>query len=112
VLDLATAVHDVGKIYTRVGAEDHKVALDLDRVAEVLAAYRGELRPTPAEVDALLLLLEAKRLKRGLGRRGRARAGEPLSDNDHAKIALEDNRLHWLDRHRDALVAVCREALT
>ncbi|WP_448613254.1 phosphotransferase enzyme family protein [Modestobacter sp. URMC 112] len=111
VLDLAVAVHDVGKVYTRLGEDDHKVALDLDRVAEVLAAYRAELTPTPAEVEALPLLLEAKRLKRALGRRGRARDGERLSPNDHAKIALEDSRLHWLDQHGTALTAVCRQAL-
>jgi homoserine kinase type II len=112
VLDLAVAVHDVGKVYTSVGEDDHKVALDLDRVADVLVAYREGSQPSPEEIDALPLLLEAKRLKRGLGRRGRVQAGEQLSDNDHAKIALEDSRLHWLDEHRDALVAVCREALT
>ncbi len=111
VLDLAVAVHDVGKVYTRLGDEDHKVALDLDRVAAVLTAYRGEVRTAPAEVEALPLLLEAKRLKRALGRINRARAGEQLSDNDHAKIHLEDNRLLWLDEHRAELVAACRRAL-
>jgi homoserine kinase type II len=111
VLDLAVAVHDVGKVYTRLGDEDHKVALDLDRVAAVLTAYRGEVRTAPAEVEALPLLLEAKRLKRALGRINRARAGEQLSDNDHAKIHLEDNRLLWLDEHRAELVATCRRAL-
>ena len=111
VLDLAVAVHDVGKVYTRLGEEDHKVALDLGRIAGFLAAYRGELRPTAAEIEALPLLLEAKRLKRGLGRRARADAGEPLSRNDHAKIRLEDRRLDWLEEHREAVVAVCRRSL-
>jgi homoserine kinase type II len=111
VLDLAVAVHDVGKVYTRVGDEDHKVALDLGRVVELLSAYRAEVRTTPAEVEALPLLLEAKRLKRSLGRINRARSGEPLSPNDHAKILLEDNRLLWLDAHREALVTACRRAL-
>ena len=111
VLDLAVAVHDVGKIYTRAGDDDHKVALDLDRVTAALAAYRREVRTTPAEAEALPLLLEAKRLKRALGRINRARAGEPLSHNDHAKILLEDNRLLWLDAHRGALVTACHQAL-
>ncbi|WP_222267299.1 phosphotransferase enzyme family protein [Modestobacter marinus] len=111
VLDLAVAVHDVGKVYTRLGDEDHKVALDLDRVTAVLAAYRAEVRTAPAEAEALPLLAEAKRLKRALGRINRARAGEQLSDNDHAKIRLEDNRLLWLDGHREELVAACRRAL-
>jgi homoserine kinase type II len=112
VLDLAIAVHDVGKVYTRLGEADHKVALDLGRVGELLGAYCREVRPTAAEVQALPLLLEAKRLKRGLGRRLRVVAGEPLSDNDHAKIRLEDSRLAWLDEHRDAIAAVCRQVLT
>jgi homoserine kinase type II len=111
VLDLAVAVHDVGKVYTRLGHDDHKVALDLHRVTEVLAAYRTEVRSTPAEAEALPLLLEAKRLKRALGRINRARAGERLSENDHAKIALEDSRLHWLATHREELGAACRHVL-
>jgi homoserine kinase type II len=112
VLDLAVAIHDVGKVYTRLGEDDHKVALDLGRVTELLVAYSRELRPTAAEVEALPLLMEAKRLKRGLGRRSRVRGGEALSVNDHAKIRLEDHRLAWLDEHRDTLAAACREAMT
>lgn len=111
VLDLAVAVHDVGKVYTRLGEADHKVALDLDRVTELLVAYSRDARPTAAEAEALPLLLEAKRLKRGLGRRSRVLGGEPLSANDHAKIQLEDYRLAWLDEHRDALAAACRAVL-
>jgi homoserine kinase type II len=111
VLDLAVAVHDVGKVYTHLGEADHKVALDLDRVTELLVAYSRDARPTAAEVEALPLLLEAKRLKRGLGRRSRVLGGETLSENDHAKIRLEDHRLAWLDEHRDALAAACREVL-
>jgi homoserine kinase type II len=112
VLDLAVAVHDVGKVYTRLGEADHKVALNLDRIAELLGAYGREVRPTTAEITALPLLLEAKRLKRSLGRRLRAVRGEPLSENDHIKIRLEDSRLAWLDEHRDAVSAVCRGVLT
>lgn len=111
VLDLAVAVHDVGKVYTGSGDADNKVALDLDRVTELLAAYSQEMQPTAAEMEALPLLLEAKRLKRGLGRRSRALDGEHLSGNDYDKIRLEDQRLAWLDGHRDALAGVCREVL-
>ncbi len=111
VLDLAVAVHDVGKVYTGSGDADNKVALDLDRVTELLAAYSQEMHPTAAEMEALPLLLEAKRLKRGLGRRSRALDGEHLSGNDYDKIRLEDQRLAWLDGHRDALAGVCRGVL-
>jgi Ser/Thr protein kinase RdoA (MazF antagonist) len=111
VLDLAVAVHDVGKVYTGSGDADNKVALDLGRIADLLAAYSRGMQPTAAEMEALPLLLEAKRLKRGLGRRSRVMDGEILSDNDYGKIRLEDQRLAWLDQHRDALAGVCREAL-
>ena len=63
-------------------------------------------------MEALPLLLEAKRLKRGLGRRSRVLDGESLSGNDYEKIRLEDLRLAWLDEHRDALAGACREVLT
>lgn len=67
--------------------------------------------PTEAEIEALPLLLEAKRLKRGLGRISRSRHGEKLSDNDYTKIRLEDQRIAWLDEHRSALAAAVRKAL-
>ncbi|MGP4032171.1 phosphotransferase enzyme family protein [Pseudarthrobacter sp. 1C304] len=112
VLDLAVAVHDVGKVYTSPGGRDNKVALDLGRVTDLLAAYSRELEPTAAELEALPLLLEAKRLKRGLGRRSRALDGESLSASDYGKILLEDQRLAWLDGHRDALAAACRKGVS
>lgn len=107
VLDLAVATHDVGKVYTEAGSADHKVRLDLSRVHALLAAYTGTRSLTQAEAAALPLLLEAKRLKRALGRVQRDRAGEALSANDHAKIALEESRIGWLDEHRDALSRTC-----
>jgi len=110
VLDAAVAVHDVGKVYTQKGADDHKVALDLSRVATLLAAYHETGSLTPAEQAALPLLLEAKRLKRALGRLKRRQEAEPLSDNDHAKIVQEGRRLQWLHDHRDELAAVCATA--
>jgi homoserine kinase type II len=111
VLDLAVAVHDVGKVYTGPGEADNKVALDVSRVTELLAAYSRDLQPTEAEIEALPLLLEAKRLKRGLGRLSRSLHGERLSDNDYMKIRLEDHRIAWLDEHRNALAAAVRKAL-
>lgn len=110
VLDIAVAAHDVGKVYTQKGAVDHKVALDLSRVAGLLEAYREIGIITPAEEAALPLLMESKRLKRALGRLRRREADEPMSENDHAKIAQEGRRLQWLDDHRDDLSAVCSMA--
>jgi homoserine kinase type II len=111
VLDLAVAVHDVGKVYTGPGDADNKVALDLSRVSEMLAAYSQELQPTEAEIEALPMLLEVKRLKRGLGRLSRSRHGESLSENDYTKIRLEDQRIAWLDEHRNSLTTAVRKAL-
>lgn len=110
VLDLAVAAHDVGKIYT-ASAADNKVAVDLGRVHTLLTAYAERRAFLPAEAAALPLLLQAKRLKRALGRMQRAEAGEPLSDNDLAKVALELRRLAWLDEHRSELDAACRSAI-
>jgi homoserine kinase type II len=110
VLDIAVAAHDVGKVYTQKGDDDHKVALDLSRVANLLEAYREIGTITPAEEAALPLLMEAKRLKRALGRLRRRENGERLSGNDHAKIAQEGRRLQWLDDHRGDIAAACSVA--
>ncbi len=111
VMDLAVATHDVGKIYTSSGDPDNKLRVDLPRVQTLLTAYTSEVSLLPAEAAALPLLLEAKRLKRVLGRMQRAASGEPLSDNDHAKIALEQRRLAWLDEHESELARICTSVL-
>lgn len=110
VLDLAVAAHDVGKVYTEHGASDHKVRIDLHRVQALLAAYAEVRSLHAAESAALPVLLEAKRLKRALGRLRRDHAGEPLSANDHAKIELEGRRLAWLDAYREELAQICTAA--
>lgn len=107
VLDLAVAAHDVGKVYTVLGAADHKVALDLDRIEQLLRGYTQVGSLAPAEVEALPLLIEAKRLKRALGRLSRLSSGEVLSANDHAKIELERGRVRWLHEHRRDLADAC-----
>lgn len=107
VMDLATAAHDVGKVYTSPADPDHKLRLEPDRIRALLQAYAAVVPLRPAEAAALPLLLEARRLRRLLGRLQRSRAGEALSANDHAKIVLEQRRLTWLAEHRRELVAVC-----
>jgi homoserine kinase type II len=107
VLDLATAVHDVGKVYTSREREDHKVALDLDRVAQFVGAYLGSRSLTPAEVEAVAVLIAAKRAQRALGRAARLQAGEELSENDIVKIRMETARLAWLQDHSGRLDAIC-----
>jgi homoserine kinase type II len=112
VLDLAVAVHDVGKVYTDPAAADHKVRMDLNRVHDLLLAYTETRSLRPSEAAALPLLLEAKRVKRALGRLHRDHVGEPLSVNDHGKIELENQRLAWLDEHRDTLAELCGSFVT
>lgn len=108
VLDLATAVHDMAKVYSTVGAPDHKVSLDLARVAAFLSGYAELGQVAEVEAQALPALLVGKRLHRALGRAARQAAGAPLSGNDMAKIELERARLRWLAEHEGALHAACR----
>jgi homoserine kinase type II len=107
VLDLAIAVHDLGKVYTALGHTDHKVALDLRRVAAFLRAYGELLSLTATEAKALPLLVAAKRAQRALARVARLTTGEPLSTNDVAKIRMETARLTWLHEHEAELIAIC-----
>ena len=71
--------------------------------ARFVDAYRRLSPLRPEELEAVPLLLMAKRLKRALGRYARLLAGEPLSDNDHRKIDLELARVRSLVEH-DRLV--------
>lgn len=100
LLDLATAVHDSAK---PVGSREVAVGLELDRVEAIARAY-GEVLPLePAEERCLPAVLLARRLTRLLGRLSRIATGQPVSDNDRAKVVQEQQRLDWLVRHRYAL---------
>ena len=100
--DLAVAVHDFAKIYGEPGTADFKVHLDPDVAARFVAAYHTSAPVAAAEVEAIPLILKAKRLKRALGRHARLLSGEPLSVNDHNKIVLELARVRSLSE-RDGL---------
>lgn len=106
-LDLAVALHDIGKIYTEEGRSDHKVALDLPKMADFLTGYRELGALSPAEAEAVPLIISARRLNRGLGRAQREQSGEPVSGNDLLKIRLETARLEWLQDHAAELRALC-----
>lgn len=108
-LDLATALHDIGKVYTEKGRDDHKVVLDLDKIAVFLAGYRELAAIEPVEAEAIGVMIEAKRVKRALGRCERLDAGEVLSENDHIKIDMERARLAWLDANLPHLQAICAD---
>jgi len=105
VLDLAVALHDFAKVYGDPASSDYKVPLDLDVVARFLGAYLSVSPLSPAEREALPMLLAAKRLNRALGRYRRLLEGSALSPGDTRKIALELTRVRWLEAHREQLRA-------
>jgi homoserine kinase type II len=102
-LDVAVAVHDFAKLYGDPGSDDYKVHLDRTVAGRFVAAYHSLAPLSAAEVEAIPMLLVAKRLKRALGRFARLLSGEPLSVNDHKKIALELARVRSLTE-RDGLL--------
>jgi homoserine kinase type II len=102
-LDLAVAVHDFGKIYGDPGSPDYKVHLDPAVTARFARAYRSVSPLAPGELEAVPLLLTAKRLKRALGRYARLLAGEVLSENDRRKIVLELARVQSLRRGEELI---------
>lgn len=95
-LDVAVGVFDFAKIYGDPGSADYKVRLDPAVAARFVGAYQNVSPLLPAEVEAIPLLLVAKRLKRALGRYARLFGGDSLSDNDLRKIALELARVQAL----------------
>lgn len=95
-LDVAVGVFDFAKIYGDPGSPDYKVHLDPAVAARFMGAYQHVTPLLPAEVEAIPLLLIAKRLKRALGRYVRLLGGDSLSDNDLRKIALELARVRSL----------------
>ena len=107
MLDLATAVHDVGK---GTGPRSERVGLGLDRVRALTAAY-GAVHPLlSAELELLPPVLLARRLHRMLGRAQRVAAGLPVSDDDRAKVVQEQQHLAWLGAHEAGLVEALRPA--
>ncbi len=95
-LDVAVAVHDFAKVYGDPASPDYKVHLDPAVAARFVGAYQAVSPLAPEELEAVPLLLVAKRLKRALGRYTRLLAGEALSGNDLRKIALELARVRSL----------------
>ncbi|MGQ0630306.1 MAG: phosphotransferase enzyme family protein [Sporichthyaceae bacterium] len=106
-LDIATALHDIGKVYTEKGRDDHKVTLDFEKMAAFVEGYTETGEITALEAEAIGVMIEAKRVKRALGRCQRLAAGEVLSENDHVKIDMERARLAWLDANLPTLHAIC-----
>ena len=105
-VDVAVAVHDFAKVYGDPTSPEYKVHLDRAVAARFVDAYQGVSPMTPEELEAVPLLLLAKRLKRALGRYARLLAGDPLSPNDLRKIALELARVRSLGQGGDLVSAL------
>lgn len=113
-LDIAVALHDFGKIYGDPTSPDHKVALDIDVIAGFMRAYSELEPPSPPELEAVPLMMRAKRIKRAMGKTLKyLRVGE-LPPNEGKKLHMELRRLRWLDDHdaelRAAVAASSRDA--
>lgn len=104
-LDVAVAVHDFAKVYGDPASPDYKVHLDRAVAARFVTAYQRVAPLAPEELEAVPMLLVAKRLKRALGRYARLLAGDQLSDNDLRKIVLELARVRSLGRGDDLVAA-------
>ncbi|MGH9037192.1 MAG: phosphotransferase enzyme family protein [Acidimicrobiia bacterium] len=100
-MDVAVAVHDFAKVYGDPASPAYKVHLDRAVVARFVGAYQSASALTPEELEAVPLLLRAKRLKRALGRYARLLGGDPLSPNDLRKIVLELARVRSLGEGED-----------
>ena len=99
-------VHDFAKVYGDPASADYKVHLDPGIAARFVGAYHAVSPLEVGEVEAVPHLLMAKRLKRALGRYARLLAGEPLSVNDHRKIALELARVRSLTERSELVDAM------
>lgn len=96
-VDLAVGVFDFAKIYGEPGSADYKVHVDPSPAAAFLDGYRSVTPVGTAELEAVPLLILAKRLKRALGRYHRLLSGGEMSPGDWAKIALEEARVRSLE---------------
>lgn len=97
-LDVAVAVFDFAKVYGDPDSSEYKVHVDTSVAARFLSSYSAAAARAlgPDEIEAVRLLIVAKRLKRALGRYRRLFHAEPLSPNDLRKIALELDRVRSL----------------
>lgn len=103
VLDLAIAFHDFGKVWGDPGSPDFKVPLDLRIVSEFLDAYQ-EINPLEeAEIEALPALLEARPLKRALGKYRSMLEDLQTSQGHVRKAAQEVARVRWLEARQQEM---------
>jgi homoserine kinase type II len=97
--DRLVSMLDFGKVWGESGSPDFKVPLDLRIVSEFLDAYQ-EINPLEeAEIEALPTLLEARPLKRALGKYRSMIEDLQTSQGHVRKAAQEVARVRWLESH-------------
>jgi Ser/Thr protein kinase RdoA (MazF antagonist) len=104
VLDLAAAL----KAFARVPG-----GFDLDRCADLVAAYDEVDRLSPGEVEALPVILRVERLVRILRLASRLEEGAP-DGVVHELVKVVNNEaahLRWLEEHEEALIEALGSAL-
>lgn len=108
VVDLAIALHDFGKVWGDPGSPDFKVPLDQEVVSRFLDAY-GEVNPLePAETEALPAILQARPLKRALGKYRSMLEDRALTPGHLRKTTQEVSRARWLQDHETELREIFR----
>ncbi len=100
------------------GGDPGAGGFDLDRCADVMAAYDEVDRLSPGEITALPVMLRVERLARvyrlvaGFGERFGAATGlDGLVDGIVAVAEAEAARVRWLEEHESALVEALGSAL-
>lgn len=106
-VDLATGLRDVAAIRTEPDRPDDKVALDFARVRAFLEGYCASAPIDSAEAEAIVLVVAAKRIRRGLARYARLEPGETPNPHSLEKIRGEHARVEWLEANRSRLIALC-----
>lgn len=106
-VDISTALRDVATVRTESDRPDDKIALDPARVRAFLDGYRATAPVDSVEAEAIVVVMAAKRIRRGLARYARLEPGETPTPHSLDKIEAERARVAWLDANHDRLVALC-----
>jgi hypothetical protein len=94
---IAIALHDLAKVFGERGSPDFKVPLDLKVVSGFLGAYLQANPLEPAEVEALPALLDARSLKRAIGKYRSMIEEARVTQGHLRKSAQEVARVRWLE---------------
>jgi Ser/Thr protein kinase RdoA (MazF antagonist) len=103
---IAIALHDLAKVFGERGSPDFKVPVDLEAVSGFLGAYLQANPLEPAEVEALPALLDARSLKRAIGKYRSMIEEARVTQGHLRKSAQEVARVRWLVAHQQELQAM------